>query len=138
MTEQREMPKRIQQKRSAGWRMPANTRSVARPSKYGNPFVVRLCDGARCWEIVELFGIALRSDDYPDQFSTKQEAVRAAVELYELHTGPMGSYELNVEQVRRDLRGKDLACWCPLPEPGETDWCHAAVLLRISNGGDDG
>jgi len=28
------------------------------------------------------------------------------------------------------LRGKDLACWCPLSEP-----CHADVLLEIANGG---
>jgi hypothetical protein len=26
------------------------------------------------------------------------------------------------------LRGKDLACWCPLDEP-----CHADVLLEIAN-----
>ena len=29
-------PIRIQQRRIKGWRMPPNTRSVARPSKYGN------------------------------------------------------------------------------------------------------
>jgi hypothetical protein len=28
------------------------------------------------------------------------------------------------------LRGKNLACWCPLPEPGKPDVCHAAVLLE--------
>lgn len=28
------------------------------------------------------------------------------------------------------LVGKDLACWCPLPEAGESDHCHAQVLLR--------
>jgi hypothetical protein len=27
------------------------------------------------------------------------------------------------------LRGKDLACWCPLSEP-----CHADVLLELANG----
>ena len=32
-----------------------------------------------------------------------------------------------------ELRGKNLACWCKLPAPGETDWCHAAVLLREAN-----
>ena len=30
--------------------------------------------------------------------------------------------------VRRDLAGKDLACWCPLDAP-----CHADVLLRWAN-----
>ncbi|WP_113699695.1 DUF4326 domain-containing protein [Nonomuraea lactucae] len=119
-------PKRIQQKRQRGWRLPPNARSVARPSKYGNPFVVRPCDRNCCWTIDDPAGIAFRSDEYPDQFSTKEDAVKVAVELYELHTGPMGSYELDVEEVRRDLAGKDLACWCPLPGPGEPDHCHAA------------
>lgn len=32
------------------------------------------------------------------------------------------------EKIRRELRGKDLACWCPLDQP-----CHADVLLEIAN-----
>jgi hypothetical protein len=31
------------------------------------------------------------------------------------------------------LRGKNLACWCPLPEPGKCDICHAALLLELAN-----
>ncbi len=31
------------------------------------------------------------------------------------------------------LRGKNLACWCPLPGVGEQDDCHAAVLLELAN-----
>lgn len=31
------------------------------------------------------------------------------------------------------LTGRDLACWCPLPEPGEPDHCHGRVLLRRAN-----
>lgn len=31
------------------------------------------------------------------------------------------------------LRGKNLACSCPLPRDGEPDLCHAAVLLEIAN-----
>jgi Domain of unknown function (DUF4326) len=34
--------------------------------------------------------------------------------------------------ARRDLAGRDLACWCPLPAPGEPDDCHAAVLLEAA------
>lgn len=32
------MPKRIQQRRTKGWRMPLFTKSVARPSRWGNPY----------------------------------------------------------------------------------------------------
>jgi hypothetical protein len=32
-----------------------------------------------------------------------------------------------------DLRGKNLACWCKLPEEGKQDICHAGVLLELAN-----
>ena len=35
-----ETPKRIQRRRTKGWRMPPNTVYVGRPSKWGNPFKV--------------------------------------------------------------------------------------------------
>lgn len=34
------MPKRIQRKRTKGWKKPDNTINVCRPSKYGNPFKI--------------------------------------------------------------------------------------------------
>lgn len=35
---------------------------------------------------------------------------------------------VTVEDVRRELAGKDLGCWCPLDKP-----CHADALLEIAN-----
>ena len=35
----------------------------------------------------------------------------------------------SVEEIRTELAGRDLACWCPLDQP-----CHADVLLEIANG----
>jgi hypothetical protein len=35
---------------------------------------------------------------------------------------------LDVRTIQGELRGKDLACWCPLDQP-----CHADVLLEIAN-----
>jgi hypothetical protein len=40
-----------------------------------------------------------------------------------------GRLAVTVEDVRRELRGRDLACYCPLDEP-----CHADVLLAVANG----
>lgn len=40
-----------------------------------------------------------------------------------------GRLPIHIDDVQRELRGKDLACWCPLDEP-----CHADVLLEIANG----
>ena len=45
---------------------------------------------------------------------------RAAVEVFAANL-PMGDFA-------KELRGKNLACWC---RPGEP--CHADVLLRIAN-----
>lgn len=36
--------------------------------------------------------------------------------------------EVTVDDIRRELAGKDLMCWCPLYGP-----CHADVLLEIAN-----
>jgi hypothetical protein len=40
-----------------------------------------------------------------------------------------GRLPVTVDDVRRELRGRDLACYCPLDEP-----CHADVLLEVANG----
>ncbi len=39
-----------------------------------------------------------------------------------------GRLAVTVDDVRRELRGRDLACYCPLDEP-----CHADVLLEVAN-----
>jgi hypothetical protein len=36
-----------------------------------------------------------------------------------------GALPFTIDDVRRELTGHDLACWCPLDEP-----CHADVLLE--------
>ena len=96
------MPRRIRLSRRRGWRKPAGAVVVARPSKWGNPFVV-------------------------DQSRSRAEAVR----LFEraLCDERLG-YPLTAADVRHELAGRDLACWCPLDEP-----CHADVLLVVANGG---
>jgi hypothetical protein len=39
-----------------------------------------------------------------------------------------GRLRVTAEDVKRELRGRDLACYCPLGEP-----CHADVLLSVAN-----
>jgi hypothetical protein len=39
-----------------------------------------------------------------------------------------GRLKVTVDDVRRELRGRDLACYCPLDVV-----CHADVLLEIAN-----
>src|SRR5437588_8033644 len=39
-----------------------------------------------------------------------------------------GRLSVTVDDAKRELRGRDVACYCPLDEP-----CHADVLLRVAN-----
>lgn len=41
----------------------------------------------------------------------------------------VGRLAVGVDDVRWELRGRDLACYCPLDGP-----CHADVLLVVANG----
>lgn len=105
------MPDRIQLSRRKGWRMPANTAKVDRTTKWGNPFRV----GDQVQARPELPTAAC--------FSQKE-----AVEAFRtLLNAPNASAFRNA--IREQLRGKNLACWCPLDGP-----CHADVLMEIANG----
>lgn len=105
-------PQRIQLSRRKGWKMPPNTVKVDRTTKWGNPFVVGRPGGA---------------------FTRKVKDRRHAWQLY--RSIVFDNAEL-VEAARQELRGKNLACWCPLPEPYQPDECHASVLLEIANAED--
>ncbi|MEU5946279.1 DUF4326 domain-containing protein [Micromonospora sp. NPDC047465] len=109
-------PKRIQRKRTAGWRMPENTVYVGRPSHWGNPYRT---DTPTVW------GVRPDGTRYRiDRVLTPAEAV----ELYRI-TETWGDWlPVFTAAVRRELAGKNLACWCPLDQP-----CHADVLLEIAN-----
>ena len=99
------MPKRIQRKRTKGWKMPPNTVNVGRPSKYGNSFKV--------------------GDN--DLMEVRPMTAEDAKKYFEwaLDYAPK---EMLDEWIA-ELRGKDLACWCALDAA-----CHADVLLKLANG----
>jgi hypothetical protein len=40
-----------------------------------------------------------------------------------------GRLAITLEDARRELRGLDLACYCPVDQP-----CHADVLIEVANG----
>lgn len=39
-----------------------------------------------------------------------------------------GFLPFDADDVRRELRGRNLVCWCPLDQP-----CHGDVLLEVAN-----
>ena len=107
------MPDRIQLRRSKGWRMPPNTVKVDRTTKWGNPHP---------WKEYEI-----RARDVPLGVDPHHFARELAVEDFRADIRS-GALPFSVDDVRRELRGKNLACWCP--KPGA---CHADLLLHIAN-----
>lgn len=129
MSEQ-QRPRRIRLSRQRGWRKPEGAVVVARPTRWGNPFRMVRTDcsiGGMCWTVTD--GTLTH-----DCLDTERHAREVAVELYDLHTGPMGNHELDLDEVCAALAGHDLACWCPLVDSeGNRMPCHADVLLAIAN-----
>lgn len=91
--------------------MPPNTVYVGRPTKWGNPAKIGTI---HWWDWnVKVYPIRNRED---------------AVEYYR----DWLPRNFTDKEIREELRGKDLACWCPLSRP-----CHADILLAIANLEDD-
>jgi hypothetical protein len=111
------MSERIRLSRARGWRLPDGAVNVARPSRWGNPFIVGI-DGDRR-ECVHLF--ALLMGGYLC-VSRKADLQTQSLVLR------------NAREHIDDLRGKDLACWCRFDEKP----CHADVLLALANDGGPG
>jgi len=100
------MPKRIQRKRTKGWKMPADAIYVGRPSQWGNDFEVGV-DG------------------------TAEDCVRLYSEAMAMLRENSPAY---YAEMLAPLRGKDLACWCALvDEQGNRIPCHADILLELAN-----
>lgn len=116
-----EHPKRIQRKRTKGWKIPENTVSVTRPGKWGNPFRVGM-DISDCAFVV-VKNAELNDDEQEKGVVTAEVAVRFYRIWLSKH---IGSYIY--ESAIKELRGKNLACWCKEGEP-----CHGDVLLEIAN-----
>lgn len=116
-------PIRVQRKRTKGWRMPENTVCVSRPSKFGNPFKLTI-DG---WILYYKTGKIVGS---PWCYWSNGGGFTALciINLYEQWiTGKLPKFLPPVPDVS-ELRGKNLACFCPLDFP-----CHADVLLKLAN-----
>jgi hypothetical protein len=130
---------RVVLSRSRGWRKPENTVVVSRPSPFGNPFRVVPLARNKSWTVVTLIGLGGHAflgctGGSGGKFYSAENARLKAVELYEawLH-GDTHSTDAVLPKdflvrVRDELRGKNLACWCPLGQA-----CHADVLLRLAN-----
>lgn len=105
-------PRRIQRQRTKGWRAPEGAVYVGRGTKWGNPWKVSPMQPHA--DAVAYFRNALDHQwagvwDNPDHENWTR----------------LPSHD----EIRAELAGKDLMCWCPLDSP-----CHADVLLEIASG----
>ena len=89
--------------------MPPNTVSVCRPGKWGNPF-----------KIGETYA---HGPMWLGGTVTVEDAAHA-VRLYRRWI----FHQRRAENLVTELRGKNLACFCPLDQP-----CHADTLLEVAN-----
>lgn len=150
-------PQRIQRKRTKGWTMPEGAVYVGRPTKWGNPFPFREPWGlVRTFPanpgVIEYESRISADGNRHDMHMPGGEIILCNVryatraELVTLYRRTLlspdrgmlmgypsrkGHYaKVTVADIRGELEGRDLACWCPLSEP-----CHADVLLDLANGG---
>jgi hypothetical protein len=97
------MPSRFQQRRVKGWRKPPGSACVAHGSRYANPF--RPAPG----DIGDPAAHAAAKAKYREWFTSPGQAAL-------------------LERGCRELRGRDLGCYCAAHLP-----CHADVLLDLVN-----
>lgn len=85
-------PRRIQRKRTKGWRLPVGAIVVTRPTKWGNPWR----EGATLTreQAVESFRNSFERDCQDPEF---------------------------LARLRAELGGRDLACWCAPGTPCHAD-----------------
>lgn len=133
------MAERIQRQRTKGWRMPLNAIYVGRPSRWGNPWPVN--HDAMPWVAILLGFMAdvegRRAAAVALHRAWITDTLPIAVTSVGIETGfasnaaamYLRDFELPEKPDLEPLRGRDLACFCPLDQP-----CHADVLLELANG----
>ena len=119
--------KRIQRRRTKGYKMTPGAVYVGRPTKWGNPFVVgrEMTAWQKAFIANQLFPFDKIAEEYRRGTFSQPLTLEKSLEYYKIHI------EFHVKNGNLDLselRGKDLVCWCALNKK-----CHADVLLKLAN-----
>jgi hypothetical protein len=112
--------------------MPEGAVYVGRPTKWGNE-----------WRIVPVrdswfpFGdaadvIHAKTGNSIGRFDRIERTPRTGAAYWAVQAYRRDLADELIAAARRELAGRDLACWCRLDQR-----CHADVLLEICNGGPD-
>ncbi|WP_229713955.1 DUF4326 domain-containing protein [Streptomyces fuscichromogenes] len=114
--------------RTKAWRA-GTAMIVDRSSRYGNPWRVE-------GNILTAPDGTTRSLDTPD--AARKEAstrYRRWLDGEGPHTYAVGRRTFDRHRILTGLdrlRGRDLACTCPIPGSGQPDNCHATVLIDLA------
>lgn len=115
---------RVQRKRISGFKLPANTVCVTRPSKHSNPFrltksgTIEFYTVNRQWARWSLTTGFTQADIVSLFIKWRQGEIKHNL----LPLPP------TLEETKADLAGKNIACFCACGAP-----CHADYLLQIAN-----
>lgn len=122
-------PVRLQLSRAKGFSLQALSIATnglvpvncARPSKWGNPFKMAGME--------EMFARQAAIDAYRRLLTQPPSRRRHMILSITRGNKGRGEYAVSImKQSLPELRGKNLACWCPLDKP-----CHCDVLLELAN-----
>lgn len=95
MTRSSATPRRVQLRRTKGWRIPPNTVKVDRSTKWGNVYRADMFKDFTAADAVDSFRSRLKEDLHDDA-----RAINRSI---------------------HELRGKNLACWCKPGAPCHAD-----------------
>lgn len=94
--------------------MPEGAVYVGRPTRWGNPFPVG--------SVVNIVG---QDGEYGEAYGTV--TLDLSIAAYRLWAEEQMAWSTR-DDFLDPIKGRDLACWCPLDQP-----CHADVLLELAN-----
>lgn len=124
-------PQRIQRQRTKGWRTPLCSCGCGKPAIYvgrqrggdtwANPYKVG--------DWVQIESPSIYEPHHTYVYGPGPLSAHVAVLLFRVW---VESRPELTEQIREELAGHDLACWCPLDQP-----CHADVLIELANQGSE-
>jgi hypothetical protein len=117
------IPIGIQRRRTKGWKMPLNTISVTRPGKFGNPYKI---GDHNVWDIKDKITRKSLKDVLLER--NGENVYRTNQDLVDAFREKVKASEAFQRIIKRELRGKNLACFCPIDKP-----CHRSVLLEFAN-----
>lgn len=124
MTNDSRKPKRVQMSRQRPWRSEhPDAVIVDRRTRWGNWWKVRQ-------DSPSTYGLSIYNGEFVRRGMSKPVAIAKAVRWFREDCAEVLRAETDGKfyDALQTLRGRDLACWCPLDQP-----CHADVLLELAN-----